>query len=285
MASKRVSSLLSFLSPKPHSNRWISPPLLPALRPASVPRLPRRLPTTPVRAAHTIPRPSAAPPSTTGALAPTRPDKDPEASGAAAGATAPPRYELTFTCVPCGARSAHTITKQAYHHGSVLVACPSCRNRHVIADHLRIFSSDGGPGAPAATGEGLLARRDGAPPLVRRGTLGGDGDVEFWEDGTQTARGERVRAEGVLGPGRRVVGQGPDAAPGSTFRSVGPGDGGMAAGPEGRVDNESIAGEPAPAGRLEAEDAVAGTSALPEGGETRSIPHAPYRGSAMPRKE
>ncbi|KAH6660644.1 DNL zinc finger-domain-containing protein, partial [Truncatella angustata] len=44
-----------------------------------------------------------------------------------------------FTCVPCGTRSSHTISKQGYHKGSVLITCSSCRNRHIISDHLNIF--------------------------------------------------------------------------------------------------------------------------------------------------
>ena len=49
-----------------------------------------------------------------------------------------PSYQLTFTCKPCGARSTHEITKQGYHHGTVLITCPGCKNRHVISDHLKV---------------------------------------------------------------------------------------------------------------------------------------------------
>ncbi|KAK7714134.1 hypothetical protein SLS64_004231 [Diaporthe eres] len=93
-----------------------------------------------------------------------------------------PTYELTFTCVPCGSRSAHNVSKQGYHHGSVLITCPSCRNRHVISDHLNIF------GNRSLTVEDLMRDKG---RLVKRGTLGEDGDVEFWEDGSTTSRGVR----------------------------------------------------------------------------------------------
>lgn len=56
--------------------------------------------------------------------------------------------------------------------------------------------------------------------LVKRGTLGEDGDVEFWEDGSTTSRGER-QADGA-DPKPRPRNSGDDAgqadaAPGSTF--------------------------------------------------------------------
>ena len=49
-----------------------------------------------------------------------------------------PAYELTFTCKPCKHRSTHTVSKQGYHKGTVLITCPECSNRHVISDHLKV---------------------------------------------------------------------------------------------------------------------------------------------------
>lgn len=49
-----------------------------------------------------------------------------------------PAYEMTFTCKQCLDRSSHRITKQAYHFGTVLVNCPGCKSRHLIADHMKV---------------------------------------------------------------------------------------------------------------------------------------------------
>lgn len=48
---------------------------------------------------------------------------------------------LTFTCTAndCGHRSTHEFTKRSYTRGIVLVQCPECKNRHLIADHLGWF--------------------------------------------------------------------------------------------------------------------------------------------------
>ncbi|KAK0731038.1 DNL zinc finger-domain-containing protein [Lasiosphaeris hirsuta] len=118
-----------------------------------------------------------------------------------------PHYELTFTCNPCGERSRHKVSKQGYHHGSVLVTCPGCRNKHVISDHLRIF------GDHKITIEELLAERG---QIIKKGTLGEDGNIEFWEDGTVTTREDDAPEK------KRVVVEDDNSPPGSTFMSVKP---------------------------------------------------------------
>ncbi|KAJ9605309.1 hypothetical protein H2200_009966 [Cladophialophora chaetospira] len=106
-----------------------------------------------------------------------------------------PAYELSFTCKPCLFRSTHRVTKHGYHHGTVLVTCPSCKNRHVIADHLNVFLDQ------KSTLEDILRRKAAEgqdfTKLLKKGTLGirqgslvgneGEEDLEFWEDGTETA--------------------------------------------------------------------------------------------------
>ncbi|KAF7875267.1 hypothetical protein EAF04_002439 [Stromatinia cepivora] len=109
-----------------------------------------------------------------------------------------PSYDLTFTCTPCSARSTHRISKQGYHSGSVLITCPSCKNRHVISDHLGIF------GDRKLTIEDLM-REQGM--LVKKGTLSEDGNLEFWNDGTRTERKKDGEGkEGKEGEGNAGIG-------------------------------------------------------------------------------
>ncbi|RWA06001.1 hypothetical protein EKO27_g9111 [Xylaria grammica] len=155
MASKTASRCLTAVFRTPPT---ISPSLL---RP--YPRLPRTLQPITHRFAHTIPKPTIPAPDDASSFADaTKPRKQLE-----------PHYQLTFTCVPCTNRSTHVVSKQGYHKGSVLITCPSCRNRHVISDNLNIF------GDRKITVEELLREKG---QLVKRGTLGEEGDIEFWED-------------------------------------------------------------------------------------------------------
>ncbi|KAI8094916.1 DNL zinc finger-domain-containing protein [Gilbertella persicaria] len=46
---------------------------------------------------------------------------------------------IGFTCKVCEERSHHTMSKHAYTKGVVLIQCPGCKNRHLIADNLGWF--------------------------------------------------------------------------------------------------------------------------------------------------
>ncbi|KAE8392125.1 DNL zinc finger-domain-containing protein [Aspergillus alliaceus] len=84
-----------------------------------------------------------------------------------------PAYQITFTCKPCGERSSHRMSKQGYHRGTVVIRCPSCKNRHIISDHLNIFYDK------KTTLEDILAEQGGK---LKRGYV--EGDMEFWDDGS-----------------------------------------------------------------------------------------------------
>ncbi|KAF8912389.1 DNL zinc finger-domain-containing protein [Mucidula mucida] len=90
-----------------------------------------------------------------------------------------PRVSLTFTCTVegCGTRSSHECSKQAYTSGIVIVECPGCKNRHLIADHLGWFkdSTDGGQ---MRTIEDIMRAKG---EHVRRGQVNSSGDIEYYE--------------------------------------------------------------------------------------------------------
>ncbi|KAJ7066802.1 DNL zinc finger-domain-containing protein [Mycena belliarum] len=88
-----------------------------------------------------------------------------------------PKLSMTFTCTAdeCGVRSTHEFSRQAYQAGLVLVQCPGCLNRHLIADHLGWFKESTEEGK-LRTIEDLLAARG---EKVTRGTLGSNGVVEY----------------------------------------------------------------------------------------------------------
>lgn len=54
----------------------------------------------------------------------------------------PPQMMIAFTCKKCDTRSSHTFSKQAYDSGLVLIQCPGCKNRHLIADKLKVFRDE-----------------------------------------------------------------------------------------------------------------------------------------------
>lgn len=81
------------------------------------------------------------------------------------------RLAITFTCTvdECGHRSTHQFSKRSYTKGIVIIQCPGCKNRHLIADNLSWFTQTE---HEPRTIEQMIEAKGGK---VTRGTLGVDG--------------------------------------------------------------------------------------------------------------
>ncbi|KAG1738849.1 zf-DNL-domain-containing protein [Suillus paluster] len=90
------------------------------------------------------------------------------------------RLGIVFTCTAeaCSHRSSHTFTKRAYERGIVIVQCPGCKNRHLIADNLGWFKDSTEDGKLRNIEDLLRARGEN----VKRGVLDTDGVVEFADE-------------------------------------------------------------------------------------------------------
>ena len=97
---------------------------------------------------------------------PTASDDDPPppaaapAAAAARGTPLPPGHVdmqqrqllMVFTCTRCDTRAAKAFSRTSYERGVVIVECPGCSNRHLIADHLGWFGTAGERSVPGGAG-------------------------------------------------------------------------------------------------------------------------------------
>ncbi|GAA94193.1 uncharacterized protein L969DRAFT_373044 [Mixia osmundae IAM 14324] len=92
-----------------------------------------------------------------------------------------PKLQITFTCTAPACttrhRSTHQFSKRSYETGIVLIECPECHTRHLIADHLGWFSSEDltNNGQTRTIEEILKAKGQ----TVTRGSVPEAGDIEI----------------------------------------------------------------------------------------------------------
>ncbi|GAB4814393.1 hypothetical protein N2152v2_001439 [Parachlorella kessleri] len=92
------------------------------------------------------------------------------------GATDFARKELVmvFTCGKCDTRAAKAFSKASYERGVVVVDCPGCHSKHLIADNLGWFGQKGTVEEFAAEKGNLVVRKlaDGTTTLTPEDILG-----------------------------------------------------------------------------------------------------------------
>lgn len=68
--------------------------------------------------------------------------RSPPGQSANFGFVGAPRIGISFTCNVngCGTRISKMIRRSSYEKGTVLIMCPTCKTKHIIADHLGWYS-------------------------------------------------------------------------------------------------------------------------------------------------
>ncbi|TFK23186.1 zf-DNL-domain-containing protein [Coprinopsis marcescibilis] len=95
-----------------------------------------------------------------------------------------PRMAIGLTCAVegCGQPQSHIFSKRSYEKGIVIVTCPNCKNRHLIADHLGWFQNLTGDGSHVDIEK--LAQANG--DKVTRGRIDANGVFEYADEGTKS---------------------------------------------------------------------------------------------------
>jgi len=79
---------------------------------------------------------------------------------------------IMFTCKKCETRAVKRFSKGAYEHGVVIVQCPGCQNRHLIADNLGWFEDS------RTNIETIMARQGDSVVRIDDSTLEWDPDAQ-----------------------------------------------------------------------------------------------------------
>lgn len=101
------------------------------------------------------------------------------------------RMAVIFTCNKCNMRAMRSFSKQAYTSGVVIIKCPECSSRHLIADRLGWFGDN-------SSVESILKEKG---QEVRWHEAGGtlelsDADAAAWSQAIQEAKTETAAKAG-----------------------------------------------------------------------------------------
>ena len=91
---------------------------------------------------------------------------------------------MAFTCGKCETRSIKGFSKRAYHFGVVVVTCPGCERKHVVADRLGWFGEKGDAGDFIQEKEKKKkgGKEEEEKATMMRAKIEADGTLEFDED-------------------------------------------------------------------------------------------------------
>lgn len=104
---------------------------------------------SPTSNAYTVPVPAGAEPADEQAAAASAAPAAAGPSALAAGQidfSSSPKMVMIFTCSICETRAAKAFSKASYERGIVIVDCPGCHKKHLVADHLGWLGQKGGQG-------------------------------------------------------------------------------------------------------------------------------------------
>lgn len=102
-----------------------------------------------------------------------------------------PKHQMLigFTCNVCSERSHHVMSKLAYTKGVVLIECPGCKNRHLIADNLGWFRDQ------KTTVEDIIQERGEAIRKIVVDAKGGEHNKDIMEWLPELSEIERAKKE------------------------------------------------------------------------------------------